>query len=309
MPPPMISIVLPTFNGSRYLKQAIESCIRQTCADWELIVVDDGSEDSTGDIAAEYARRDRRISVLRHDRNAGLPTALNTGFGRARGAYFTWISDDNIYAETAMEEMLRELESDGVYEIVYAEHYLMDADGNVTSLLQAPPYTRLVYGNCIGPCFLYTKRVHERLGGYDPGSFCAEDLDFWLRASIQFKMKPLPRPLMRYRRHPASLTSLRQKEILQATERVMLELLPRLPWATAALKAEGFLALAQRVGRERRYLRTMKHVARALRYSPRACLTKPLAVLAKSCLRRAKRVYESVGRAVRGERPPGAKDG
>ncbi len=77
---PLISIVLPVHNGSQYLAESIQSCLDQTMADWELVVVDDASTDLTPDIVAKFAAADARIRCVRHQINRRLPAALNTGF-------------------------------------------------------------------------------------------------------------------------------------------------------------------------------------------------------------------------------------
>ena len=84
---PVVSIVLPTYNGSTYLGEAIESCLAQTYPAWELIIVDDCSTDATPALLAQYAARDQRIRVIRHEENRKVPGALNTGHAAARGSY------------------------------------------------------------------------------------------------------------------------------------------------------------------------------------------------------------------------------
>ena len=92
----LVSIVLPVYNGARFLAEAIQSCLAQTYPHWELIVVDDCSTDDSPQIVAGFAADDARIRVIRHAHNRKLPGALNTGFDAARGEYLTWTSDDNL---------------------------------------------------------------------------------------------------------------------------------------------------------------------------------------------------------------------
>ena len=101
---PKVSIVLPTYNGAKYIRQCINSCLNQTYNNIELIIVDDGSKDETPDIIKSY--KDERIKYIMHARNLGLPYALNTGFRNAVGEYLTWTSDDNYYTKKAIETML-----------------------------------------------------------------------------------------------------------------------------------------------------------------------------------------------------------
>src|SRR5438128_2730451 len=101
---PLVSIVLPTYNRAALLGGAVESCLRQTWKHLELLIVDDGSTDSTGDVAGEWARRDSRVRYLKQE-NGKIPRALNTGFRAASGEFFTWTSDDNLFEPEAIEIM------------------------------------------------------------------------------------------------------------------------------------------------------------------------------------------------------------
>lgn len=98
---PFFSIVMPVYNAGTSIKKAIESVGNQTYQDWELIVVNDGSSDNSGDAAEEYKAADERIIVLHHTENKGLPSARNTGERAARGRYI-WFMDPDDYAEDTL---------------------------------------------------------------------------------------------------------------------------------------------------------------------------------------------------------------
>jgi glycosyltransferase involved in cell wall biosynthesis len=89
LPNPKISVVLPTYNGARFLAESIESVINQTETHWELIIVNDCSTDNTLEIAEKYAKLDSRIRVISNEVNKKLPGALNVGFADARSEYLT----------------------------------------------------------------------------------------------------------------------------------------------------------------------------------------------------------------------------
>ncbi len=117
---PLISVVLPTLNRAALLPESIESVLKQTERNLELIVVDDGSSDSTGEIIERYAQQDRRITWIRQQ-NLGLPKGLNNGFRLARGEFFTWTSDDNRYFPDACSIMSRALLADPEVGFVFAD--------------------------------------------------------------------------------------------------------------------------------------------------------------------------------------------
>ncbi len=202
-----VSIILPTYNGSRYLCQSVESCLRQTYTNIELIVVDDGSTEDIAGILSRYT--DSRLRYVRHAKNLGLPHALNTGFRHSTGQYLTWTSDDNYYVNNAIEEMVRFLQAYPEVDFVYADSYILDErDGNTRPEVQrSPPLRDLVVRNGIGACFLYKRKVYEAIGEYNPRFVLAEDYDYWIRVAQQFRMQRLFRPLYYYRFHGGSLTS------------------------------------------------------------------------------------------------------
>jgi glycosyltransferase involved in cell wall biosynthesis len=207
---PLISIVLPTYNGSKFIAQSIESCLQQTYANFELIIVDDCSTDSTPEIIRSFAQKDNRIRVIRNEKNKKLPLSLNTGFEVATGKYFTWTSDDNYYAQTALAEMVKLLESDDAHGLVYANYTTIDDNDKVTGTLSFGDVNEsMVAWKGCGACFLYRAGIHHQLKGYDASAFLIEDYDFFIRALTITRFFYLNRhDLYFYRMHAGSLTSL-----------------------------------------------------------------------------------------------------
>lgn len=201
---PLVTIVLPTYNGSKYIKQSIDSCLNQTYRNIELIIMDDGSTDETPEIIKFY--KDERIKIITHKMNKGLSTALNRGFAQSKGEYLTWTSDDNYYVENAIERMLEFLKEKKC-DFVYTDFYGFSEDSlNITSIT-LPKNPELEKRNTIGPCFIYSRCVKENVGDYDPSIILAEDYDYWIRISKKYKMYHLPSPLYYYRNHFGSLSS------------------------------------------------------------------------------------------------------
>ncbi|HEY4063422.1 MAG TPA: glycosyltransferase [Puia sp.] len=203
----LVSIVLPTYNGKTFIKQALECCLRQTYAHFELIVVDDHSTDGTDEIVKEYAARDQRVAYWRNETNQQLPASLNKGFSLAKGEYYTWTSDDNLFAENAVEEMVKALDSQDQYSLVYSSYKMINDKNKIIDEYRAVPES-LLFGCAVGACFLYKKEIHESLMGYDEQKFRMEDYDFWLRACLRYKFLFIDRPdLYSYRKHKANLSS------------------------------------------------------------------------------------------------------
>lgn len=207
---PLVSIVLPTYNGSKYITQSIESCLHQTYTNFELIIVDDCSTDNTPAIIQSFAQKDNRITYIRNEKNKKLPLSLNTGFENARGAYFTWTSDDNYYAATALGEMVKVLESGSGIGLTYANYTTINDNGEVTGTVSFEDVNNnMVTWKGCGACFLYRAAIHHTLKGYDASAFLIEDYDFFIRALTITRFYYINRhDLYFYRLHNQSLTSL-----------------------------------------------------------------------------------------------------
>ncbi|CAH1087226.1 glycosyltransferase family 2 protein [Candidatus Nitrotoga sp. 1052] len=215
MTQPLVSVVLPTYKRAHLLAQAIRSVLDQTHANLELIVVDDNSPDDTAAVVQSF--EDPRIRYVKNDPNLKLPKTLNKGFSLARGDYLTWTSDDNLLAPMAIEKMVGELAA-GDCDFVYADYWLFsEQDANGRPLApqhdRLPDTLQLDKGNHIGACFMYTRKLYEGVGDYDPELFLVEDYDYFLRAARQFRFCHLAEPLYYFRRDDATLYCSRFPEV------------------------------------------------------------------------------------------------
>lgn len=212
---PKISVVLPVYNGEKYLSESIESIINQKFTDWELIIVNDCSTDDTLDIVNKYANIDKRIIVVNNATNQKLPRSLNIGFSHAKGNYLTWTSDDNIYDENAFEKMFCYLEKNK-YEVFVCTKmdYITDDIRFFNKTSAEYSNSRLCVGNYVGACFLYRHEVINTIGEYDPDMFLVEDYEYWLRILMHYgNISYIDDVLYHYRRHSQSLSATRKKDV------------------------------------------------------------------------------------------------
>jgi glycosyltransferase involved in cell wall biosynthesis len=243
--PPLVSVVLPTHNGQRYLEQSIDSIVSQTYAHWELILVDDGSADATPEICRRAAERDTRIRYIRLEPNRGLPGALNEGFRQACGQYWTWTSDDNRYLPPALERMAGFLAQHPQTALVYAGMQFIDAQGAAVGIYEPEAPELLTVRPVVQGCFLYRSDVARRVGEYDDAHRLCEDYDFWLRVAALGRLSRIPDLLYEYRRHSGSLTSTRGLQIIEAKAEVLSRHLPGLAAFPSRSRAEGWLEVAR----------------------------------------------------------------
>lgn len=202
---PLISIILPVYNGEQYLEEAIESCLNQDYKNLELIIVNDCSTDESLSIADKYKKKDARIKIFLNEENLSLPVSLNVGHRHAKGDLVTWTSDDNIlkpdFINSLYEAIIRE-----DCDIIFSNYDIIWADGSLKRKHETGPLSNLIFGDVIGASFLYKMKVFKELNGYNKELFLVEDYHFFLKASLKFKFHHLEKNLYQYRIHQNSLT-------------------------------------------------------------------------------------------------------
>jgi len=220
-----ISVILPVYNGGRFVGKSIESVLNQSYKNIELIIVNDCSTDNTQEVISDYATKDDRIKIYNNAINRKLPGTLNNGFTHATGEYLTWTSDDNTYHLDALEKMARVLDNNSKIELVYADFSICDMDGNLIKEVKEGAPEEIRYRDNIGACFLYRNTLAAKVGKYDEETFLAEDYDFFIRCyrEANGNFYHISEDLYDYGRHDANLTATRQKDIAHKAFDVMMK--------------------------------------------------------------------------------------
>lgn len=135
---PRVSIGMPVYNGERYLKTALDSLLRQTYTDFELIISDNASFDSTPEIITEYAKKDCRLRYYRNEKNLGLSANLNRVYELARGEYFMVAHHDDVRAPECLERCLEILDNDPAIVVCYTKTQDIDETGNSLDRIDPP---------------------------------------------------------------------------------------------------------------------------------------------------------------------------
>lgn len=216
-----VSIILPVFNGEKTIKKSIESILNQSYSNLELIIVNDCSVDNTLSIIQDYASKDKRVHIINNTINQKLPVSLNIGFRAATGNYLTWTSDDNAYHPTAIEIMVKILDTHSNIDLVYTDFYTVDLNGHIITEVRKEEPEFLKFRNVIGACFLYRQSLAVAAGEYDPSMFLAEDYEFFIRCYKHGNFFHLHDFLYDYGIHDSSLTATRNKEIRSQTYHAM----------------------------------------------------------------------------------------
>lgn len=221
---PRVSILIPAYNRADYLPAAIASAQQQTFPDTEIVVVDDGSTDNTGQLVR--AMTDPRLKYI-YQNNRGVSAALNTAWRAARGEFVAMLGSDDVFLPRQIETLLPHLERDAALGFVYARAQAMDAQGKpLPQVLGASPkfaeraLASILYGDCVcGIACLIRRDILERAAGFDEALVANEDWDLWIRMAEISGFAFHDEILARYRMHPTSLTGARSEKY----QRVVME--------------------------------------------------------------------------------------
>lgn len=202
---PMVSIVMPCFNGAAHLPTSVGSVLQQTFADWELIVVDDGSTDGSFDWL--QAQADPRLVLIRQT-NQGVSAARNAGFARARGDYVAFLDADDTWAPTFLEEMLFALQSQPQAVLAYCGWQNLGLSGGRGQPFVPPDYEtaqkrETLFAGCRWPVHAALSRRKAVLaaGGFNPALKNAEDYALWLEVAGSAPIVRVPEVLAFYHFH------------------------------------------------------------------------------------------------------------
>lgn len=214
---------MPVYNGGEFLRPAIESVIGQTYTDFEFLIIDDGSTDSSFAVCQEY--RDRRIRLVRNEANLGLIATLNKGLELCEGEFIARMDCDDICLPWRLEKQLAFLDAHpdiGICGTWFEKFY-----GNCSQIMRVPvedAHIRfsLVMDNAFGHnTILMRREVLERHGlRYDPDYRYAEDYEFWVRCSAHTRLANLPEVMVRYRYHPGNTSNRFRREQGATADRV-----------------------------------------------------------------------------------------
>lgn len=204
----LISIIIPVFNGSNYMRAAIDSALAQTWSHTEVIVVNDGSRDNgkTDNIARSYGNRIRYIEKP----NGGVASALNAGIAAMRGEVFCWLSHDDRHLPHKLERQMAEWDRLGhPHKILISDYRLIDEHGKTITnvalnhdLLAAKPQYALFRGSIHGCSVFVPKNLLDAVGVFDEGRPTTQDYHLWHRMiRAGFSFKHLPEVLIESRWH------------------------------------------------------------------------------------------------------------
>lgn len=227
---PLVSVVIPVYNGERFLKESLESVFAQTCHDYEVVCVDDGSTDGSCSLLEQYGAR---VRVIQQE-NAGQSAARNAGVRQATGAFVAFLDQDDLWYPSKLAQQVAVLNAEADVALVHCNYDRIDGDGRVlvagAALAErasdlASPLGRLIGEVLVFPSAMMVRRdVFQRVGGFDPELRGFEDFDLIARLKQQGRFVLLNESGMAYRLHAEGFTRAGGMGIIRSRERFLIRM-------------------------------------------------------------------------------------
>ncbi|MEP0885306.1 glycosyltransferase family 2 protein [Trichocoleus sp. ST-U3] len=214
---PKVSVVIPAYNAMAYLPETVDSVLRQSFTDFEVLIINDGSSDHILEWASQVT--DPRVKLISQE-NQGLPGARNTGIAHAQGEYIAFLDADDLWEPEKLEKQVGCFEDKPTVGVVYTWTVLVDEQGNpigrtFASNAEGDVWQQLLETDVIssGSSAMVRSCCFETVGVFDRSLTSAEDLDMWLRIATHYPFAVVKEPLTLYRQHSNSMSKNRQKMI------------------------------------------------------------------------------------------------
>ena len=250
---PAISVIIPAYNSAKTILETIDSVLRQSFTDFELIVINDGSSDRTLELLATVD--DPRLRVLSFA-NGGLPVARNRGIANSQGEFVTFIDADDLWTEDKLELQLAALSQNSAAGVVYSWTTVMDEAGKSfypgKSVSHAGDVRRQLLANnfiASGSNVMIRRTAIESVGEFEPTLTSAEDWDYWLRLALAgWEFAVVPKAQILYRQSAGAMSSkieVMEKYNLLVVDRAFQLAPARLQILKAESQANVYLYMAQ----------------------------------------------------------------
>ncbi|MFN6487966.1 MULTISPECIES: glycosyltransferase [unclassified Nostoc] len=228
---PTVSVIIPTYQRGHIVSQAINSVLAQTYKDYEIIVINDGSQDNTPQVLAEFSDRHHITAI--HQANQGLSAARNAGIRSARGKYIAFLDDDDLWEPQKLEKQISVLEANPRIGLIYSDSLFFSDQqglfpGSYNTAYPTPNllilWTLFRYNYIPVLTVVVRRDCLDKVGLFDETLRSCEDYDLWLRLIEKFPIYFLNQPLARYRESPNNLSQDREQMLtshLRVKEKVI----------------------------------------------------------------------------------------
>lgn len=222
MPQPKISIILITYNRSRFISEAIESVLAQSFSDWELLIIDDASTDDTRKIIENLIETEKRIKYFFNKTNIGISKSRNMGLSLAQGKYIAIIDSDDIWDDSnKLKSQYNFLENNRDYALLGGGVIVINQNGQEIKKYYNPESDEkirkkmLIKNPFAHSSVMYLKKAAVDLGGYDPKLKTLEDYDLYLKIGAKHKLYNLKKYFSKYRVHSGNISAAERANMMK----------------------------------------------------------------------------------------------
>ena len=201
---PLVSVYIISKNHEKFVKQAIQSVIKQTYLNWELYVIDDNSTDKSFEIAKSF-KKNKKINLIKFKKNFGLQKIANQILKKAKGKYFIRLDGDDWFDENALLNLVSKIDKNDNTSAVYGSYYYSDEKGKVIGEEKNISFNRN-YLPPHGACTLFRTRSLKEVGGYSEKISAQDGWEMWMKLKERYKIISTTTSVFFYRQHSNSLT-------------------------------------------------------------------------------------------------------
>jgi glycosyltransferase involved in cell wall biosynthesis len=278
---PKVSVIIPSYNSIKYLPETLNTVLKQTFTDFEVLIINDGSTDNILDWATTI--KDKRVKVITK-KNEGLAEARNTGIALAKGEYLAFLDADDLWGETKLEKQVNYLNNHSEVGLVDTWVALTDENGKPTGTIiktnaEGNVIKRILESPTIvcGSSPLVRNICFDKAGLFDKKLSGSADWDMWIRIANYFMFGLIKEPLTYYRQHYNSMSQNRQKMLTDnvvVIEKAFANVSPELNYIKTRSYGRVHLYLAWRALDQKNYQEVISFRKTALSYYPRLRFSK-----------------------------------
>ena len=217
----LVSVVMPAYNAETHIEEAINSILRQTYKDFEFIIINDASTDSTLDIIKKFSKKDKRIQIISNKRNLNIGKSLNLGVAKSQGKYIARMDADDISFPNRLAQQVQLLNNNPKVAVTGGDIVLIKEDGTILHTRKYESNSERMKKNIFRfspfahPTTMYRKNIFDEFNGYDPAKSPSEDIDLWIKIGSKYDFGSVTSPTLYYRTYVKSSSNkkLRQVEL------------------------------------------------------------------------------------------------
>ena len=227
-----ISVIMSVYNQEKFLSESIESILCQSERNFEFLIIDDGSSDSSYDLIQNYSKIDDRIKLFKNSKNLGLTKSLNKILKKAKGKYIARMDADDISIDSRLKEELSVFTENKNIGVVFSLCQIIDSDGNlicnkwqpknINNILDKMPYHNYItHSSC-----MINRNLFKKFGGYNENYNLAQDWELWLRLikqSVNFYC--VNKVLLLFRAHDSNISNKLSKSLIGSSRNFAIAIL------------------------------------------------------------------------------------